>query len=715
MQEFANLAAIGLRAAQRAAMGCYNGGTWRGARLQARYVGRELQVHAPSLPPDLRDIWHKQVTPALPAVVLAAPACVPADAARRYAYQRWQLDILAPALAHPKHTRERGEALKTIAGRQVIKPNGKPWEPAPSTLRKWLEKLESQGEKGLFRKERQETGPRVMISRAWDKNCPLPDPVKAQIAEHMQAHVASLWMEGAPGWRQVNQLAAPELVSQCRAAGWGAANLDNCHVGRPFVEKFRGFHLVAVREKNAKRFHDKYTPRIHRSREGYWPGDIVIADVHPIDVVREKDGRRVHARLISWLDVATYDLFVTIVTLEPRQGIRQEHIARSFVDMVAAWGLPRQLRLDNGSEFKDPALIEGFNTLAYLVRDANAFHYELSGEGRAADYLDSQQFTPISRAKPYNAQAKQIESVFALVESLFFSLMPGWIGGDRMDKRTQNVGQLPEAYQGDDEEFARDLNTSLDLYRNTPQRDGSSPNQKWEKAIQAGRGRVNVDRNTLAYAFSREESLTVTHGCIAWNNARYFADFLIPLTGQKIRVRAAKWAPETVFYLDEQGGIRAIPQDIAFDQRDGTGAIEQARRAGVMNAELRQLKRQRKPVNLLSAAAQFNDLSPVRPAIPIAATIRTAEGDAVGEALAAMQAPRVVKLLPGQLQHPDGRVIEMTPPKEKGPKPTAIDFDPLNFAPQAPETRKPNPEESEFDLIGALARKHDEIRKDTSC
>lgn len=717
--KLSTIAGITPRAARKAIVACTKGNTWRGVQLEARFEAGEWIVNALTLPPNLRDIWHERYQPSAPAVDvpsvnIALPESGTAKAAKHYTFQRWQLDLLRPALAHPKHSRERGEAIRAIASREVMKPNGKAWMPCESTLLGWINALENQGEQGLHRRQRR-ASPRVLISRKWDKACPLPEHDKARIAGHMRAHVASLWMEGAPGWRQVNQLAAPELVDQCRAAGWEAASLTNCHVGRPFVEKFRNFKMVAIREKNAKLFHDEYTPRIHRSREGYKPCDIVIGDVHPIDVVREIDGRRVHARLISWLDVATYDLFVTVVTLPPRRGIRQEDIARSFADMVAAWGLPRQLRLDNGTEYKDPAVIEGFSTLAGLVSSYNAFHFEISGQGSAANYLDSEQFLPISRAKPYNAQAKQIESVFALVESRFFALMPGWIGGDRMDKRTQNVGQLPEAHQGDDAGFARDVETALSFYRNTPQRDGSSPNQKWQKAIAEGWHRVDVPRETLVYAFGREETMRVTHGFITWNNARYYADCLIYLTGRKIVIRAAKWAPDEVFYRDDQGKLHAIPKDEAFDQRDGLGAIEQSRRAGVQKAHIRELKRQGKSVDLLVSAKRFNELSPPCPVLPVGATIQTAEGDAVSQALHEMQAPRTVKLLPGQLLHPDGHIIDIAPANEIGPKPAATDFDPMKFALPAPETRKPNSAEPEFDLMKSLADKHDEIRKDTSC
>lgn len=722
---FSELTGLSERQSRRTLAAARSGTPWRGIDLVTRYQGKVLQVYGPSLPLDLRDIWHKRyqsshTVPEAQELTLPSPERYSAKIADDYALWRWKLELLAAALHFPKFSKERGEALKATAGKETTKPNGKPWKPAVSTLEAWLKIVEEQGDQGLQRKRRQETAPRVLISRAWDKACPLADDKKAEIAAHMETHAKTLWAEGAPGWKRVNQLASVELLDQCRRAGWQDATLKNCEPGRPFVDKFREFALVALKDKNAKRFSDTQMPRIQRHRNGYKPGDIVIGDVHPMDVVREIDGRMVHARLISWLDVATYDLFVTVVILPPGQGITQADIAASFVDMVQAWGLPKQLRLDNGKEYKWDAMIKGFQALAGLVSAFQAFHVSIMGKGEAAELIDGEQFTAISRARPYNAPAKQIEHVFAIIEYQFFSMMPGWIGGDRMNKRTQIVGQDPKAYRGADDEFARDIGICLALYRNTVQKDGSSPNDKRRKAIAEGWRAVRVSRHDLIFAFSETRKAKVRTGGIVIEERGlktwYRADIVIPLIGKTIEIRYAKWAREALFYLDDAGHLHAIPQADSYAQEDGQGAKEQSRLKGLKLAHVRLLKGQTKPLDLLLETSRVNDEMPPAPSLPDGPLITTAEGEAIGKALAAMTLPAPARLQPGQLRHPsEGHVIDMQSTSENGPKPTAIDFDPLKFALPAPETQQPNSAEPEFDLIKALAEKHDEIRKDTSC
>ncbi|HHX0887881.1 TPA: hypothetical protein ACU6E5_006037, partial [Pseudomonas aeruginosa] len=107
------------------------------------------------------------------------------------------------------------------------------------------------------------------------------------------------------------------------------------------------YALLAMHDKDARQFFDTRVPRIRRHRDGLRPMDIVVGDVHPIDILLTRaDGSTVTPRAICWLDVATQRLHVTLVQLEKGEGIKQAHVAQSFTALCSAWGLPRQLYLD---------------------------------------------------------------------------------------------------------------------------------------------------------------------------------------------------------------------------------------------------------------------------------------------------------------------------------------------------------------------------------
>jgi hypothetical protein len=258
--ELANLAGLTDRAIRKAVFSCLSGSTWRGVRLDVRYEGRALMIYAPSLPKDLRDIWHQryrarhfaQVFQEIPLSVVSA---YDAKLARRRLVQHWRLELISPALQCKKYSKERGHAIQAIAARTVTKPNGKPWKPTVSTLENWIKSFEEGPETALAPKVREEEPTRVLVSRAWDRICPLDPAQKAGLAERLATHVKSLWAEGAPGWRRVDDFAARKFLEDCRAAGWNGVTLDLCRPGRTFVERYREYAVIAIQNGDSRNNH----------------------------------------------------------------------------------------------------------------------------------------------------------------------------------------------------------------------------------------------------------------------------------------------------------------------------------------------------------------------------------------------------------------------------------------------------------------------------
>lgn len=717
----ADLAGISNQASRKAALRGLNGLPWNGAILEVRNVdgaggqgGKALQVFVPSLPPNLRDIWHKryQVEKALDhpvAAVLPAPTTYHAEAGKRFDELRWKMEILAPALDHLPRSHGRGEALRMIASTPHTRPNGEPVKIAYSTLGEWLRKLATKGEASLPRKRVAKGVPRVIINRKWDAACPLPDEEKNRIRGELETYLKTEWSKGVPGVYRVQDFASSKLVELCHAAGWAAASLAGCDIGRYMAEQYRDWALVALKEKNAKKFFDTRLPRIKVNRKKLKPGDVVVGDVPPLDVAKAEDGRTVHARLICWLDLATYDIFVTVVILAEGRGIRQEDIARSFVDMVQAWGLPKQLRLDNGKEYKWEAMMEGFSTLAGLVRDFGLlFLPKIMALGEKAELLDGYTFDPrniVSRARPYNAPAKQIESVFCTLEYFFFALMTGWIGGDRMNKRTHKVGEAPEAHQGTNQDFLRDIDICLDLYRNTVQADGSSPYDKRRAAYKDGLVIPRAPREVFLFAFADVRRFVVHTSGVNVDGQWGTCDALIPLIGQKVDIRVVKWDRSHTFYLDPNEKLHAIPMGREFDHDDPAGAKEQGRLTKVQNNHIKALKAETTSMDLMSEAERYLSHMPPAPLLPDGPTITTVESAAIIDALAAVKLPPPVKLLPGDRIHPNtGEIMKIASlPKEQRPNAeTASGLRPVLPLPAPTQKEPPNLAPAKFDLLKNL-------------
>lgn len=659
--EFATLADITERGARKALIQCQTNGTWKGLPLTIRTVegvggqgGKSLQVFVPSLPKNLRDIWHglhpaALNPPTVEPIMLPAPKNYDSRIGKEVAEWQWKFSVIAPALEFPKHSNGRGAVLVDIAGKPHKTPDGKTVTYSVGTLREWL-KLVDEGEATkLARKRRKKGVRRVILTRAWDKAAPFPEPEKRRIAIEIENYTRDLWRSGAPGWKKIDLFASSKLWEQSRAAGWEDASRKVCKVGRHWVERHRAVGLVAIREKDAKRFADDFQPRIIRNKDGFKPMDCVIGDVHYMDVMKDHEGRDVHARMIAWLDLATNDFFTTIVLLPKGRGVRQEDVAASFVEMVKAWGLPRTLYLDNGSEYSWAEMMEGFRKLTGLVGN---FHALMSDE--APDEIRQAveaaiRDKPITNANPYNAPAKQIEGRFGILERGYFSMMAGWVAGDRMNKHTHKLGAKPKAFEGTEDEFKAQIEELLSFYRNTPQKDGTSPNEKRAAFYAQGWQPYTATDEVFLFAFSKVVRLKVRTNGIEKDGAFYYSDAIIPYIGQTRDIHFAKWDRSHLFLIDANSKYIAIPKTQTYGQLNPAGAIEQSRRTGEMNKHLRALKDGTQKLDLMVEVTRHVATCPPPPPLPQGIQITLGEeSQAIAAALIA--APQQVNP-PKQLNH----------------------------------------------------------------
>lgn len=613
--ELSELAGISARAATKAMSKCLSGATWRGRTLQVRKSSNQagtglgyFQVFVPSLPIALSRDWkakHPEIFS--PAKIESTVTIALDDRAetdpQAIRLAKWKESLIAPALLHRPRSRPRASMIKDIAARLHTDPTGKSVRVSEKTLYDWIaayEKPEGGGLPALVRKKRCDRGKRVTINRRWDHACPFEEKTKTALEEGINEYIRSLWANGVRGWAKVAQLASSKLLEMSRAAGWEEATQAQCNLGRHAVERFADYKLVSIKEKDAKRFADQYEGRIIRTHANRAPMDIVFGDVHPIDIyLRREDGSTFTPRLIAWYDLATHRMHGTLVFPDKGKGITQAHVSAAFANMVADWGLPMLLYLDNGKEYDWSPMIQGFETLTGIVMNFKQFTAELMSRELAESFDEDSSELPecapgaIVRARPYNAPAKPIEGAFAVLET-YLSALPGWIGGDRINKKTQNVGKTPDPYPGNAEEFHADFDNALKWYHATPQGQktnlsGLSPNEAYKAHIDKGWKPVACHREVLIYAMSEAIIVKVNPNGIQIDGTLYEADELSHYRQRKVTVRYAKWAPDRLI-LEGVDGYSWIPRAPVFDALDKRGAIEQGRRQKVMTNHVRGMK-----------------------------------------------------------------------------------------------------------------------------
>ena len=298
-----------------------------------------------------------------------------------------------------------------------------------------------------------------------------------------------------------------------------------------------------MHNKDNARYQDTISPTIRRDYSLLLPREIVVGDVHPMDImVLRPDGSRAYPKAISWFDPATCEIHMTVVLLEKGEGIRREHVAMAFEAMVEDWGLPKLLYLDNGSEYQWADMIDGFTALSKLAGMTVKEH----GEGSPVDARVAEARQAVVRSLAYNAKGKPgIEGTFGNLEQVFFANVEGWTAGDRMSKKTHAKGRDPIPYPGDMAAFLATISTHLEHYHKRPQQGrlaGKSPNEALRSHIDAGWGKTVLDQpEVLALAFATPVERVPDRGTITYaprdgRSQRYYLDALLGLP----RMRAVR-------------------------------------------------------------------------------------------------------------------------------------------------------------------------------
>lgn len=618
---FSELAGMTRRGGAKALATIVSGSSsqWHGVNLEVRRTrtprgggraGNAFEVRLDTLPLSLQQRWQEiygAVEPALKVDDATMAVC------------HWRYALIQPALAAPKHSSERATLVREIAGRKHVSIKGQLKSVGERTLQHWIELFEQPAPHGgfaaLMRKKRSDSGEAaVIVSRVWDRAVPFEDTVKHRVAHELRQYVRGLHKAGETQ-DYIELEAAMHLAELTRAAGFvgdDATVKAICAVPYQSIRAERAFKKVNI-FKNDRSTYENNKPRIQRSRAGLAPNDIWVGDVHPVDVLyRRSDGSTATLRAIAWLDLGTNRLHATWIALDKGQGgVRNTHVIRSFAATVAAWGAPRALYLDNGSEYNWAEFIQD----ALKLIDAQGRRFV----GDLAPWAERR--SNVVKAMPYNAPAKPIENIFGVLERKHFSALPGWIGGDRMRKRTQNHGREPDPFPGTTEQLIALLDAQLAMYNAMPQAgralDGCSPNDALAKAIGEGWCATAVNADALRVAFSTEEVRQVRQGCVQ-HKGLWTSRELQAYQGDTVTLLIPKyedWARLPV--RDENGRIFTyVEKDTAFAILDQAGAREADKRSRVHRSGIVALDRSAPDLDRLAERSRLAKTLPDPPALP---------------------------------------------------------------------------------------------------
>jgi hypothetical protein len=522
------------------------------------------------------------------------PALARSPATGDHREAQWRLSIIQP-IRHETAPRsaERAARIAAVAAAPIPHWRDQSQTVCERTIRDWIARYEARGAMGLMRKAPHNAGkPRVHLSRAWDRVMRRAGTSEAQLAEivgKVRQRVRSEWRSGTPSWPTVQLNTLPLVVKLTRAAGVDKPNLELrtlCQVSRRFIEDERYPYLnIAMMEQDAARFASQVTPRIKRDRSHLLPGDWIAADVHHLDVLfRRPDGTDCTPKAVAWYDLATNRTRFDIFVMPKGEMIRREHVIQSFVALCTDpnWGVPSRLYTDNGGEYNWMELAEDIGKLKRSI------------DVRCDENPDGDEKS-LHRARAYNPQAKVIEGLFSTLERVAFAQLPGYIGGNRMRKKTANQGREPQPYPGDETQLRKAIDGALAYYHIKPQSGhlaGKSPETRFAEFVAAGWRSTILDPWELSVAFSRELVKPVrTGGVIRLDTKDYRADALLSLVGSRVLARQPLFGDrDALFIFTEHGEPIAMARpDNVYAFGDPRGAGEQSRREKAMKTGLKAL------------------------------------------------------------------------------------------------------------------------------
>lgn len=490
-------------------------------------------------------------------------------AGRKSALIKFRWRVVQEIIETRPRTCERGAELRGASRK---------WGVPIRTIQRWVAAFEAAGGdvNALGPRGRHAQGPRrVWVSRLFDREYLRSHGDPAELPS-LQAEVDQLiraaWASPAQraGWKQVRREVVTAFARHLRSMNITVPEAAIA-LSQRRIREARYFRIVDVRAHDRKTY-DDHLPRIRRSNELLLPMQQIVMDVKVVDcAVQRTDGTIAWPRMIAFMDTATQRVFRRFFLLRPSEGIRQEHVAAVFLEMVSdpLWGFPQQLYRDNGSEF----------FILDMIR-------------AALDALQEQEARTIINARPYSAASKPIESKFASLDRFVFSQMAGWTGGDRMRKKTAHLGKPPAPFPGTFDEFVREADERICVFESEPIASGpfagKSPQQLLREHIGRGWRPLLLPIDRLDAAFCTRETRRVVRGCVKIRGAVYRHPDLI--TGQTMTVALPWRRGASPLVRFSEAGWAPLKLDTPFAPNAAEGARASDKRRRDHDAAVRRLK-----------------------------------------------------------------------------------------------------------------------------
>lgn len=390
-------------------------------------------VQVLSLPTDAQvrywDKTLKSTTPDKPAVNLAeVPKASLDEALRRHPLVLQTLDIIA--------------SRELVSARMEMLAAGA--DETSRTLYRWADAWKREGMPGLLPKWGKTRGTFTALSTA------IQEVIKYEYLSSSRPSVTTVY-------RRVTEYCAQlALPAPCT----GTINR--------FIKSLPLPAVVMAREGN-KAWRAECEPKCRRDWSSYKPGEIYVGDHRLMDVFVRWGDQVKRPWFTAWYDPASKTCVGWHLALAPDSGT----IAQSLRRAMLRFGVPRELYVDNGKDYKSHYL--NGKTLTHKdVRLSN----ETIGTLRPG-VLNTVGVT-IRHAQAYTPWSKPIEPWFGHTFPVWERTLPGWCGSDNKERPEKLAAEIRRGALLTMDEFKERLTARLDEYHQTEHSElGGKPIDQW--------------------------------------------------------------------------------------------------------------------------------------------------------------------------------------------------------------------------------------------
>jgi hypothetical protein len=232
-------------------------------------------------------------------------------------------------------------------------------------------------------------------------------------------------------------------------------------------------------------------------------------------------------------------------------------------------------------------------------------------------------------ARPYNASAKPIESLFARLDRYVFAMLPGYAGPNRMAKKTQAVGKAPEPYPGAWEEFCATVQGLVDAYHHQPaggQWAGRSPNDWFGQKVAAGWRPSSVDPLSLDAAFCNHDSRRLDRGVVKVKGERFSHSEIACLPSRTVVDLALPWRRDaSPLARVPSGGWVRLTKEIAHPANWIAGARESSSRQRAQTRYVAALAKEAMKIDPIATKLRWSRAQASPPHLPASAKLDLGE------------------------------------------------------------------------------------------